>query len=380
MIIIMNRTVLKISVNLGAKHLLSTVALSALFLASLNAATTPLPLRYEPLGTCVYNATSSPEAIEAGFGASAHTLPINGSTSFDFYSPPIVTAPSLTTADRCSGKLWITNAGTVVFNATIQFSFFDYDPHTGVEILLGQSGVSGKTKINLRTVKKLTTPGGVVITNMMPSVGHLLHVRAAITVYGTANNASIVFNAPSGGKGDSAAYLPQQRAAKWVFAASATSPDATITAPTLVPASSMGNVASVKAISGASYTWTITGGSIMAGQGTAAITWTAEANGTAILVVEVSKECSWIGSATVPIGAIATLPSSRLLSITCVAGLPAQIMGTGGSDALYVIEASEDLVTWNELGSATADGAGVFTFNDPDWGTLPARFYRAVAQ
>jgi hypothetical protein len=324
---IMKRTVSNMSVNIGAKHLLSTVALSALFLASpwaMNAATTPLPLR--------------------------------------------------------SGKLWITNGGTLVFNATIQFSFFDYDPYSGVEILLGESGVSAKTKINRQTMRKLTTPRGVVITNMTPSLGHLLHVHAAVTVYGTASKASIVFNAPSGAKGDSATYLPQQRAAKWIFAASATSPDATITAPTVVPANSTGNVASVKAISGVSYTWTITGGFITGGQGTAEITWTAEATGTAILVVEVSKGCSSIGSASVPIGAVATLPDSRLVSITCVAGIPAQILGSGGAGDVYVIEVSEDLVTWEELGSATADGAGAFTFNDPDWGTLPARFYRAVAQ
>jgi len=379
----MKRTISNNPVNLGAKHLLSTIALAALLVTSpqaMHAATTPLPLRYEPAGTCVYNATSSPLAVEAGFGASAYNLPLTGSTSLNFYSPPIVTAPTFTAADRCSGKLWITNAGSVAFNATIKFSFFDYDPHSGVEILLGESGISAKTKIDHRTAKKLTTPKGVVITNVPPSLGHLLHVRVAVTVYGTASNASIVFNARSGAKGDSAGYLPQQRAAKWVFAASATSPDATITAPEVVTANSAGNAASVKAISGASYTWTITGGVITGGLGTSEIAWTAGPIGTAVLTVEVSKECSSIASATVPIGAVATPPDSSLVSITCVAGIPARILGSGQADADYVIEVSEDLVAWEELGSTTADGVGAFIFDDPDWGTLPARFYRAVAQ
>jgi hypothetical protein len=379
----MKRTVFDMSLNLRGKHLLTTLALSALLLASpraVLAATTPLPLRYEPSGTCVYNATSSPEAVEAGFGTSAYNLPLTGSMSFDFYSPPIVTAPTFTAADRCSGKLWITNGGNITFNATVKFSFFDYDPHSGAEIPLGESGVSAQAKMNRQTAKKLTTPKGITITNMTPSSGHLLHVRVAVTVYGTANNASIVFNAPSGAKGDSAGYLPQQRAAKWVFAASATSPDATITAPTVVTANSTGNVASVKVISGASYTWAITGGVITGGQGEAEITWTAGATGTALLTVQVSKECSSIASAAVPIGAVATPPDSRLVSITCVAGTPARILGNGQAGADYVIEVSEDLATWQELGSATADGAGAFIFDDPDWGTLPARFYRAVAQ
>src|SRR4051794_10092802 len=108
----MKRTVSNKSVNPGTKHLLSAVV--ALLLASpwaVRAANTPLPLRYEPSGTCIYDATSSHEAVEAGFGANAQSLPFDGSTSLNFYSPPIITAPSLNTSDRCSGRLWITNGG-----------------------------------------------------------------------------------------------------------------------------------------------------------------------------------------------------------------------------------------------------------------------------
>jgi len=369
-------------VGFGRNASLTIVALAALFVASphvAKAGTTPLPLRYEPAGTCVYNATSSQEAVEAGFGTNAQSLPLNGSTNYDFYSPPIITAPALTTADRSCGKLWITNAGSLAFNATVKFSFFDYDPHTGTEILLTESGVTAKTKIDHRTAKKLTTPNGRMIKNSTPTFGHLLHVRAAVVVYGTASNASIVFNARSGAKGDSAGYLPQQRTAKWVFGASATAPDATITAPDSVPANSEGNTASVKAITGASYIWTITGRLITGGQGTAEITWSAEASGEVVLTAEVSKECTSVASATISIGAVPTPVDSRLLSIVCVAGMPAQLSGSGQANVDYTVEASEDLVNWQEIGSATADGTGAFLFNDPDWGTLPARFYRAVS-
>jgi len=319
-------------------------------------------------------------AVEAGFGASVQSVAFAGSTSLNFYSPPIITAPSLTVSDRCSGRLWINNGGNQAFSATIKFSFFDYDPHTGAETLLGESAVSGKTKVDKHIAKRLVTPRGTVITNTTPAVGHLLHIRVAVTVYGTANNASIMFNSPWGTQGDSAGFLPAPRAAKWVFAASATTPDATITAPTAVPPNTAGNVASVKAISGATYTWGITGGVITSGQGTAQIIWTSGGTGQAILTADVSKECSSSASATVIIGAAAPPPDSILVSVTCVAGIPARILGNGAAGALYSIEASEDLIAWTELGSTTADGVGAFIFDDADWGTLPARFYRAVAQ
>jgi PKD repeat protein len=52
-------------------------------------------------------------------------------------------------------------------------------------------------------------------------------------------------------------------------------PDCTITAPSSVYANSIGNTASVPPAGGATYTWTITNGTITAGQGTRSITWRA---------------------------------------------------------------------------------------------------------
>lgn len=67
-------------------------------------------------------------------------------------------------------------------------------------------------------------------------------------------------------------------------------PDCTITAPASVCAYSTGNTASVAdAGEGASYEWTITGGTIAAGQDTPSITWTAGAPGTATIGVTVTS-------------------------------------------------------------------------------------------
>ena len=51
------------------------------------------------------------------------------------------------------------------------------------------------------------------------------------------------------------------------------------------------------------------------------------------------------------------------------AGIPGQ---------LYNIEASEDLVTWTGIGSATAGGNGKFQFTDVNAGSYASRYYRTV--
>ena len=67
-------------------------------------------------------------------------------------------------------------------------------------------------------------------------------------------------------------------------------PDCTITAEDAACAYSTGNTASVlNAGTGASYNWTITGGTITAGQGTRSIIWTAGAAGTATISVAVTS-------------------------------------------------------------------------------------------
>ena len=76
-------------------------------------------------------------------------------------------------------------------------------------------------------------------------------------------------------------------------------PDSTITAPASVCASSVGNSASVPdAGGGATYSWSISGGSITAGSGTRTITFTANASGSVTLncTVTASTTCSSGGS------------------------------------------------------------------------------------
>ncbi|HXH92047.1 MAG TPA: hypothetical protein VNN25_10740, partial [Thermoanaerobaculia bacterium] len=90
----------------------------------------------------------------------------------------------------------------------------------------------------------------------------------------------------------------------------------TVTAPSSVAASSAGNTASVPpAATGATYNWSITGGTITNGNGTTSIIWTAGASGNAVIsVVVTSGSCTASGSATVAITDAADL------ALTAIAG------------------------------------------------------------
>ena len=90
-------------------------------------------------------------------------------------------------------------------------------------------------------------------------------------------------------------------------------PTTTITSPAAVCANSTGNAASVpSAGAGAAYTWTVTNGTLVSGQGTSAIVWTAGTTGNTTLGVTItggagcaataSKQASITGSATAAAG------------------------------------------------------------------------------
>ena len=56
----------------------------------------------------------------------------------------------------------------------------------------------------------------------------------------------------------------------------------------------------------------------------------------------------------------------------------AHISGVGDEGVVYTIQASPDLVTWSDIGSALAGEGGVFEFGDPDSADLGSRFYRVT--
>ncbi|MBK6799504.1 MAG: DUF3494 domain-containing protein [Acidobacteria bacterium] len=131
----------------------------------------------------------------------------------------------------------------------------------------------------------------------------------------------------------------------------------TITAPAAVCELSTGNTASVPdAGAGATYNWTITGGTITAGQGTRNITFTAGTTGPVTLNVTVTTPgCSANGSAQVTINA----------NPTAVAGIDQTLCQTlpGPTDFTVTGTASGGTPSWSVVGST---GTAVATIVSPN--------------
>ena len=342
-----------------------------------------LPLRLEASGTCIGNGSTA-QTIETTYGSTPALLAFSATTTYDFYSPPITVAPALAPTDKAAGKIWLTNGSpSGDFDVTVRLLFFDYDPTSGLEMQIADSGVSGPARIKHLQASQAVTPNTSLPAASTPVIGHLLHIKLAVTlINGTPSNASILLNAPNGVDGDSFAMLPQNKTTKtWSFGPLTASPSATITpSASSVLANSTGNTASVSATPGATYAWTITGGSLTAGQGTSQITWTAGATGPVNLGVTVTKGCSSTASAAVQVIAPTTQGAPPSLSIGRNGDGTVTVTLQGTPGAQYLFQTTSNLVSpaWTTLSSSIAGLDGITTFMDADSAIYPARFYRAV--
>src|SRR6266566_1366887 len=116
---------------------ISTVALAASTAATVLAAPRELPLRWEA-GTCIYEASTS-QTIETTYGANLTSLVFSGTTTYDYYSPPLAVPTALTTLDKGGGKIFMENISPSHandFQVTGQMQFYDYDPATGTQTLI----------------------------------------------------------------------------------------------------------------------------------------------------------------------------------------------------------------------------------------------------
>lgn len=135
-------------------------------------------------------------------------------------------------------------------------------------------------------------------------------------------------------------------------------PPAVFSVPSFVCASSTGNVASVGATSGATYSWSITNGTITGGQGTSSISFTAGATGsTVVQVVAAFGSCINPNAVSIPIRALPdvtiTAPAEVCAGTT---GVAASVPANGG--ATY---------SWSVTGATLTGGQGTnsITFDVP---------------
>jgi hypothetical protein len=54
------------------------------------------------------------------------------------------------------------------------------------------------------------------------------------------------------------------------------------------------------------------------------------------------------------------------------------LKGTGGASTIYVVQASTNFLQWSNIGSATGNLSGAFTFNDTNAFRYRYRFYRTA--
>ena len=161
-------------------------------------------------------------------------------------------------------------------------------------------------------------------------------------------------------------------------------PNATITAAATTPSGSTGNVASVaNAGAGATYAWSVTGGTLTGGNNTPSITYTAGAPGTLTLNVTVTTgaSCSDTKSANVTVTApLVTVTSVSPVGGTIAGGSAVTINGTGfnagaavtfgGSAATNVIVVSAVKITARTPAHAAGSVNVTVTNTDTSNGTL----------
>jgi len=164
-------------------------------------------------------------------------------------------------------------------------------------------------------------------------------------------------------------------------------PSATITAPANVVSGSTGNSASVaSAGSGATYSWTISGGTITSGSGTNAITFTAASTGTLTLSVTVttSAGCSATQSASVNVVDPVTVTNVTPSTGSSSGGTSITIKGTGfasgatvtlgGTAATGVVVVSSTKITATTPAHSSGAVDVVVTNSNSASGTLSGGF------
>ncbi len=186
---------------------------------NLLAGPTTLALRFE--STCIYNGSTS-QTIETTFGTNLASLPFSGTTRYDFFSPALTTPTSLTIGDKASGTIYMANTSTNSaddFTVTGRMVFYDYDPATGADSQLVDTGDS----VN-QAVKHGNKPIGwplpkpFLAANKIVPAGHLLHIAATISlVSGNAGNfGQFLYNGAQ--DSSTSALLPQNNVVAWNFA------------------------------------------------------------------------------------------------------------------------------------------------------------------
>ncbi len=168
------------------KYAILTVR-SLLILAGANEALAvdgPLPLCYAPQALAIHNGVTT-QAIETSYGTNLLGLPFTGTTTYDFYSTPLMAAVSLPTSDQGKGIVCLQNTSPTSandFQVTGQMRYYDYNPVTGTDTLIVDTGASSVENVPHGQTANWDMNSVHVPANYTMPAGDLLHVAVTVTV------------------------------------------------------------------------------------------------------------------------------------------------------------------------------------------------------
>jgi len=252
--------------------------------------------------TCIYN-TNASQTLQKTSGTNQASIAFSAKTNtFSFYSAPLTNSVYISSGKKAGGTIGVQNNGTADFQFNTSEVIYDYNPTTGSQVQIVAGSASGWVTVakNGKTGHAALPQKQVGGAGYTAPAGHML--KAVVTVVvniSSGINGSLIYNA-SGGDGKFLVQFPGDNSILWPFGNFTTAPDATIIAPASVTKNSTGNIASVRDVGvGAAYSWTITNGTITAGQTTRQIIWTAGSAGSVGLGVTIVSGCASSGSASV---------------------------------------------------------------------------------
>jgi fibronectin-binding autotransporter adhesin len=212
---------------------------------------------------------------------------------------------------------WTVTNGTITSPVSGNAITFDAGPSgnvvLGVTVTIGGCTNNGTSTVTTTappsatiTAPASTCPSSAGLTASVAAVGGATYAWSAAngTITSATNTNSITFTAGASGTTTLSVTVTNGGCVSTAThnVTIVANPAATITAPANVCANATGNAASVTAQAGATYAWTITGGTITSATNASSITFTAGPSGNVALGVTVTAgSCTSTGNVTIPI-------------------------------------------------------------------------------
>ncbi len=144
----------------------------------------PLPLRYASQGVAIHNGVTT-HAIETSYGTNLLGLSFMGTTTYDFYSTPLMAAVTMLTSDQGKGIVCMQNPNLTSandFQVTGQMRYYDYNPVTGTDTLIVDTGASAVESVPHGQTASWDMNSVHAPANYTMPAGDLLHVAVTVTL------------------------------------------------------------------------------------------------------------------------------------------------------------------------------------------------------